>query len=136
MAQLTLEVLTPRQRVLAIETPWVTLPGTLGELGILPEHIPLVTTVDSGILQYEQNGQRKRAAVHYGYAQVQGDHVTLLSEMVELGEDIDRQRAHSAEQRAREKLRDLIANQAEERNRLDKYEAKLKRALVRQQAAQ
>jgi F-type H+-transporting ATPase subunit epsilon len=108
----------------------------LGELGILPEHIPLVTTVDSGILQYEENGQRKRAAVHYGYAQVQGDHVTVLSEMVELGGQIDRQRAQNAEQRAREKLRELIAAQAEERNRLDKYEAKLKRALVRQQAAQ
>ncbi|HEX9841438.1 MAG TPA: ATP synthase F1 subunit epsilon [bacterium] len=136
MAQLTLEVLTPRQRVLSLETSWLTLPGMLGELGILPEHIPLVTTVDSGILQYEENGQRKRAAVHYGYAQVQGDHVTVLSEMVELGGQIDRQRAQNAEQRAREKLRELIAAQAEERNRLDKYEAKLKRALVRQQAAQ
>jgi F-type H+-transporting ATPase subunit epsilon len=136
MAQLTLEVLTPRQRVLSLETSWLTLPGMLGELGILPEHIPLVTTVDSGILQYEENGQRKRAAVHYGYAQVQGDHVTVLSEMVELGGQIDRQRAQNAEQRARQKLRELIAAQAEERNRLDKYEAKLKRALVRQQAAQ
>jgi hypothetical protein len=56
--------------------------------------------------------------------------------MVELGGQIDRQRAQNAEQRAREKLRELIAAQAEERNRLDKYEAKLKRALVRQQAAQ
>ncbi|HKI98643.1 MAG TPA: F0F1 ATP synthase subunit epsilon [bacterium] len=133
---LTLEVLTPQKRVLSLETPWVTLPGTMGEMGVLPEHIPLVTTVDTGILQYEQDGQRKRAAVHYGYAQVQGDRVTVLSEMVELAEQIDRDRAQTAEQRAREKLRELIAQQEDERARLDKYEAKLKRAMVRQRAAE
>jgi F-type H+-transporting ATPase subunit epsilon len=133
---LTLEVLTPRKRVLSVETPWVTIPGSQGELGVLPEHIPLVTTVDTGILQFEQDGNRRRAAVHYGYAQVQGDRVTLLSEMVELSDEIDLERAREAEQRARTMLRDLIAQQNEERDRLDKYEAKLKRAMVRQQAAQ
>jgi F-type H+-transporting ATPase subunit epsilon len=135
-AQLTLEVLTPQRRVLTVETPWVTVPGTLGELGILPEHIPLVTTVDSGVLQYEQDGQRRRAAVHYGYAQVQGDRVTVLSEMVELSDQIDLGRARDAEQRARDKLRELIADQQAERDRLDKYEAKLKRAMARQRAAE
>ena len=134
--QLQLEVLTPQKRVLPVETPWVTIPGSQGELGVLPEHIPLVTTVDTGILQYEQDGNRRRAAVHYGYAQVQGDRVTLLSGMVELSDEIDLERARNAEQRAREKLRELIAQQNEERNRLDKFEAKLRRSLVRQQAAQ
>lgn len=133
---LTLEILTPRNRVVSVETPWVTVPGTMGELGILPEHVPLVTTVESGVLQFEENGQRRKAAVHYGYAQVQGSRVTVLSEMVEVSADIDLERARRAETNARERLRELIAQQTEERNRLDKYEAKLKRALVRQQAAQ
>ena len=134
-SSLTLEILTPRSRVLSADTPWVTLPGTMGELGVLPEHVPLVTTVDSGVLQYEENGQRRKAAVHYGYAQVQGSTVTVLSEMVELADDIDEERARNAEQRAREELRALIAKQNEEKARLDKYEAKLRRALIRQQAA-
>lgn len=129
---LTLEILTPHKRVLTAETPWVTVPGTKGELGILPEHIPLVTTVDSGILSYEEDGQRKKAAVHYGYAQVEGDKVTVLSKMVEHPAEIDLERAKEAERRAREALKELIARQNEESNRMDKYEAKLKRSLVRQ----
>jgi F-type H+-transporting ATPase subunit epsilon len=135
MAQLTLEVLTPRKRVVSLETPFVTLPGTVGELGVLPEHVPLVTTVESGILQYEEGGQRKRMAVHYGYAQVRGDHVMVLVEMAELGVNIDRRRAENSEQRARETLRRHVGPQSDERSRLDKYEAKIRRSLVRQQAA-
>ena len=133
--QLTLEILTPRKRVLTVETPWVTVPGSQGELGILPEHVPLVTTVDTGILQYEEEGRRKKVAVHYGYAQVQGDRVVVLSEMVEQGVDIDRRRAENAEQRARDALRKAQEPQGEERARLDKHEAKLRRALVRMQAS-
>lgn len=133
--QLTLDILTPQRRVLSTETPWVTVPGSQGELGILPEHIPLVTTVDSGILAYEREGQRRRAAVHYGYAQVQGDTVTVLAEMVELAEEVDLERARNAAQRAREMLRQLSAEKEAERQRMEVYEAKLKRALVRQQLA-
>jgi F-type H+-transporting ATPase subunit epsilon len=136
MAELLhLEVLTPHKRVISLDTPFVIVPGTEGELGILPQHVPLVTTVDTGILQYEENGQRRRAAVHYGYAQVQGDRVTVLSEMVELGVDIDRRRAQSAEQRARDSLRGTIAPQSAERDREKKYESKLRRSMVRQQAS-
>ena len=134
--RLTLDILTPHRRVLSTETPWVTVPGSEGELGILPEHIPLVTTVDSGILAYEREGQRRRAAVHYGYAQVQGDTVTVLAEMVELAEEVDLERARNAAQRAREMLRQLSAEKEAESQRMDVYEAKLKRALVRQQLAE
>ena len=134
--RLTLDILTPHRRVLSAETPWVTVPGSEGELGILPEHIPLVTTVDSGILAYEREGQRRRAAVHYGYAQVQGDTVTVLAEMVELAEEVDLERARNAAQRAREMLRQLSAEKEAESQRMDVYEAKLKRALVRQQLAE
>ena len=133
---LTLEVLTPHRRVLSCTTAWVTVPGTVGELGILPQHVPLVTTMDTGILQYEENGQAKRAAVHYGYAQVQGRHVTVLALMVEVGVHIDRRRAQNAERRAREQLNALMSEQADARSRLDKAQAKLQRAMVRMQASQ
>ena len=135
-APLTLELLTPRNRVLSVQTPWVTVPGSQGELGILPEHIPLVTTIESGILQFEQDGKRRKAAVHYGYAQVDGDRVTVLSEMVELSDQIDLERARRAEEKARDQLRQLITAQNAERARLDKYEAKLRRAMTRQQTGQ
>ncbi len=134
--QLQLEVLTPHRRVLSCTTPWVTIPGSVGELGILPQHVPLMTTVDTGILQYEENGQPRRAAVHYGYAQVQGHHVTVLALMVEVGVHIDRRRAENAERRARDQLSALMSEQSDARSRLDKHEAKLRRAMVRLQASQ
>ena len=93
---LTLEILTPQKRVLSAETPWVTLPGSEGELGILPQHVPLVTAMGSGVLAYEEDGQRKQAAVHYGYVQVAGDRVTLLSQMVETSGEIDLERARES----------------------------------------
>lgn len=129
---LILEILTPEKRVLTTETPFVTLPGTLGELGILPHHIPLMTTVESGVLSYESEGRRKQAAVHYGYARVEANKVTVLSEMVELADEVDLERAHGAEQRAREALAKLVSQQDAEEGRLKKYEAKIGRALVRQ----
>ena len=134
--QLTLEILTPQKRVLSTETPWVTLPGSEGELGILPQHVPLVTTMGSGVLAYEEDGQRVQAAVHYGYVQVAADRVTLLSQMVEPAGEIDLERARQAEQNARERLRSAASGGKDENGiPVDKIESKLKRALVRQKAA-
>ena len=130
---LTLEVLTPHRRVLSIETPYVTLPGSEGELGILPQHVPLVTTLGTGILSYEEDGQPKQAAVHYGYGQVSADKVTLLAQVAELASEIDPERARRAEQNAREKLaRAASGEEEEEESSFSKFEAKLKRSMVRQ----
>ncbi|MEE8397327.1 MAG: F0F1 ATP synthase subunit epsilon [bacterium] len=127
---LNLEIITPRERVLDEEVAWVTLPGTEGELGILPEHVPLVTTMASGVLHYATNaGETARVAVHYGYARVQGDRVTVLSDMAERAEDIDLERAREAERKATEALEALAA---EEEHRMKKFEAKVRRAVVRQ----
>lgn len=128
--QLTLELVTPQRRLFEIETPWVTLPGAAGELGILPDHVPLLTTIGTGVLRWHDGEQECRAAVHYGYAQVAGNRVTVLTEMAERREEIDAGRARSAEERARKELRELADDKAEE-GRIDKYEAKLNRAVVR-----
>lgn len=132
--KLKLEVLTPQRKILTTETGWVTIPGEQGELGILPEHLPVLTSLDTGILIYEHDGRPRRMAVHYGYASVQGDTVTVLSEMVEKAEEIDLERARRAEQRAREELRRLIEQQHAEEYRMRKYEAKLRRSMMRQHA--
>lgn len=134
--QLELEIVTPEQMVLATGADWVTVPGSEGELGILPEHVPLVTALDSGVLQFSVDGSVRRVAVHYGYAQVQGTTVTILAQMAEEAGEIDLGRAKEAERQAREKLAELIAAQNEEENRMEIYEAKLKRALVRQSLAE
>lgn len=127
---LRLELVTPQRRLLEVDTPWVALPGTAGELGILPEHVPLLTTIGTGILRWQEEGEERRAAVHYGYAQVAANRVTVLVEMAERRGDIDKARAKMAEEKARKELRELIDEHAEV-TRIKKYEAKLNRAVIR-----
>ena len=56
---LKLEVLTPQKKALEPEVDSVTLPGSEGELGLLPDHIPLLTTLDTGIVSYTNGSQNK-----------------------------------------------------------------------------
>lgn len=129
--QLQLEIVTSERQFLETTVDWVTIPGSEGELGIMPDHVPLVTRMDSGILRYQSGGEISAVAVHYGYAQVQGNRVTVLPEMAEGADEIDLDRARGAETRAREELQKIQHEQREE-DRLDKYEAKLERAVIRQ----
>jgi F-type H+-transporting ATPase subunit epsilon len=57
---LTLEVVTPSKVILETEAEYVTIPGELGELGILPSHIPLLTNLQSGVLSYKKSGVEKK----------------------------------------------------------------------------
>ncbi len=137
--QLKLEVVTPSKRLLETAADSVTLPGSVGQLGILPEHVPLVTTLDTGVLTYTLNGKVHALAVHWGYAQVDANRISVLAELAETAENINLDRAKQAETKAREVLShiNLSAKDWEaESQRLAKYDAKLKRALVRQQVAQ
>lgn len=133
--QLHLQITTPQREVLSVDTPYVVLPGILGEMGILPDHMPLVTTLDTGVLKFSRGGKEELVAVHYGYAEVHDNKVIVLAEMAELAEDIDRARAANAEQKARTQLKQLLAEQELEEYRMKKYESKLKRAAVRQLVA-
>ncbi len=63
-----LEVGTASRKVREVAVESVTLPGSEGELGILPEHSPLVTTLDTGVLSYSSKGETRALAVHWGYA--------------------------------------------------------------------
>ena len=134
--QIKLQVITPQREVLNVDTPWVVLPGSEGELGILPQHIGLVTTLGSGILKFGAGTKTSGVAVHYGYAQVHDDQVIVLAEMAETAEDVDLARAMNAEQKARGELTRALGEQVAEETRMKKYEGKLRRSLVRQQLAE
>jgi F-type H+-transporting ATPase subunit epsilon len=133
--QLRLQIITPQKEVLNTETPWVVLPGSEGELGILPQHIGFVTTLGSGILKFGAGARTSGVAVHYGYAQVHDDQVIVLAEMAETAEDVDLARALNSEQRARTALNKALGEQVAEESRMRKYEGKLRRSMVRQQLA-
>ena len=136
--QLNLEVVTPHRTVLVEDVDSVTLPGIEGELGILPEHIPLLTTLDTGIVSYSSSGKTQEIAVHWGYAQVEGNSVSVLAELAETAAEIDLQRAKDAENKAKETLvsGDPANDWKAEESRQNKYESKLKRSIVRQAVAQ
>ena len=100
--QLNLEVVTPHRTVLVEDVESVTLPGIEGELGILPEHIPLLTTLDTGIMSYKSSsGKTQAIAVHWGYAQVEGNSVRVLAELAETADEIDIERAKDAEKKSK-----------------------------------
>jgi len=137
--KLSLEVVTPFRTVLNEDVDSVTLPGIEGELGILPEHVPLLTTLDTGIMSYVNgSGNTQAIAVHWGYAQVDGNNVRILAELAETADEIDLTRAQEAEKKAKELLQsgDPTASEWEdEESRQKIYENKLRRSFVRQTVA-
>jgi len=137
--KLSLEVVTPFRTVLHEDVDAVTLPGIEGELGILPEHVPLLTTLDTGIMSYvNDSGNTQAIAVHWGYAQVDGNNVRVLAELAETADEIDLSRAQEAGKKAKELLQsgDHPATEWEdEESRQKIYENKLSRSVVRQAVA-
>ena len=137
--KLSLEVVTPFRTVLNEDVDSVTLPGIEGELGILPEHVPLLTILDTGIMSYVNgSGNTQAIAVHWGYAQVEGNNVRVLAELAETADEIDLPRAQEAEKKAKDLLQSGNPNSSEwedEENRQKMYENKLSRSIVRQAVA-
>ena len=136
--KLRLEVVTPFRTVLNEDVDSVSLPGIEGEMGILPEHVPLLTTLDAGIMSYvNSSGSTQAIAVHWGYAQVDGNNVRVLAELAETADEIDLPRALEAEKKAKELLQGdtTKAEWEDEENRQKIYENKLQRSVVRQAVA-
>lgn len=133
MANLRLEVVTPKEVLLQAETDYVTIPGEMGEMGILPGHLPVLTSLTSGVLTFKEGGKERRIAVHHGFAQVHQDKVTVVAKVAEHGEGIDEARAKKAYNKAKERLGKLSDAELDREQRL--LEGKLIRSLTRQHAA-
>ena len=137
--KLSLEVVTPFRTVLNEDVDSVTLPGIEGEMGILPQHVPLLTILDAGIMSYvNSNGKTLAIAVHWGYAQVDGNNVRVLAELAENAHEIELPRAVKAEKTAKELLQSEKPSSSDwedEESRQKVYENKLQRSVVRQAVA-
>ena len=120
-------IITPERSFYEGEATMVEFNTVEGEIGVLPKHIPLTTVIAPGICTITEVEGQKKAAIHAGLAEVLPDKVTLLAEIAEWPEEIDVERAKSAEDRARERL----ANKTEGIDVL-RAEIALKKALVRQ----
>ena len=101
---LTLEIVTPEARVYSDTVDTVVIPTVEGEIGILPGHIPLLTHIESGELRVTKNGKVENLVVGGGFAQIDGDKVSILAESAITEEKIDEAAVEKAMQRAQESL--------------------------------
>lgn len=105
-----LEIVTPHATVYSEEVDMVTLPGIDGQMGILPQHIRLMTQLVPGEMMVRKNGQVRFLAVGEGLVEVTGDRVSILTDMAIATENIDETRAEEARRRAAARLREKISS--------------------------
>ena len=129
MATLHLEIVTPEQRVYQADVDQVVVPGVEGELGILPQHIPLMTQIRPGELRIYQNGKESRFAVGEGFLEVRPDRVSILTDMAISEADIDEKATEEAVARAEKEMRDQSLGHEE----LAVVQASLQRSLAKLQ---
>ncbi len=105
MSTFLLEIVTPERKVYAQDARMIIAKGSKGELGILPNHIPLVTPLRIAPLTVKhEDGKSETIAVNGGFMEVRKDKVVILAESAELPGDIDVERARAAKERAEKRL--------------------------------
>ena len=129
---ISLRVVTPVRLVLDQQVDELTAPGPLGQLGILPDHAALMTTLDIGQVSYKQSGATSVITLTGGYAEVLDNVVTVLANAAEFPHEIDAARAENARARAERIIEDRDNADDEA---LVAAEAALKRALLRLETA-
>lgn len=125
-----LTIVTPDREFFNDEAEMVEFNTTEGEIGVYAGHAPLTVIVKPGILTITQGENVRNAALHAGFVQILPEEITILAEIIEWPEEIDRQRAEEAKQRAEGRIAEHSANID-----LDRAQAALMRAVARINAA-
>ena len=102
---LKLEIVTPSAVVYSEDVSLVALPGRQGDMGIYPNHVPLMTKVAAGEVEVTRDGQKEMLAVGEGFAEVTGDRVSILTDMAALEAEIDEAKAEEALKAAEDRLK-------------------------------
>ena len=105
MATLRLEIVTPQAKAYSEDVDMVTVPGSEGELGILPQHVPLLTSIKPGELRVLKDGKETWLAVGEGFVEVTQERVIVLTDMALEDTQIDETAAQADFDRAQEALR-------------------------------
>ena len=101
---LQLEIVTPEKLAYQDEVDSVVLPGSEGELGVLPHHAPLVSTLGAGELRLRKGGTEESFAIVGGFLQVLPDKVVVMAETADMASEIDLERAQEARRQAEQAL--------------------------------
>ncbi|HEU5203734.1 MAG TPA: F0F1 ATP synthase subunit epsilon [Candidatus Limnocylindrales bacterium] len=127
-----LEIVTPERLVYQDEVESVNVPGVEGELGILPHHAPLVSTLGYGELRIRKGGAEESFAIVGGFVQVRPDKVVVMAETADLASEIDLERAEEARREAERALETGYTEGAD----LSAARAALQQALMRIRVAE
>ena len=115
--KLQLSVVTPERLVLTEEVDQVNVPGVEGDLGILYDHAPILTTMRPGRFSYELLGEKGKETTHMiisgGYLEVTDNRGIVLAEAVEFLDQIDKERAKASLVKAEEALTNADLSDAE-----------------------
>ena len=108
---LKLEVVTPAGTVYSEDVEMVTLPGVAGEMGILPQHVPLISQMVPGEMIVHKNGRDLFVATGEGLIEVTATRVSILTDLAIPADRIDEAKAEEARQRAEARLREKLSDE-------------------------
>jgi F-type H+-transporting ATPase subunit epsilon len=108
---LRLEIVTPEKTAYSEDVEMVTLPGSEGELGVYPNHVPLLTTLNPGELRVLKAGKETFLAIGEGFVEVTGTSVSVLTDMALDVTAIDESAAEEAVARARAAMKDDLGKE-------------------------
>lgn len=125
---LNLEIVTPERRVFDEAVDAVTIPTTNGEIGVLPNHAPLISTLKPGILTISNRGASERMAIAGGFVEVSSNKVSILADTAERSDEVNIESARS-ERESAERILGAWSGTEEafeiEKERLEKAQARL-----------
>ena len=131
MSSIKLDIVTAERVVYTEDVDMVVAPGIEGQLGILPHHAPLMTTLEPGELQIRKGGEELFLAISGGFLEVRPDRIIVLADAAERDEEIDIARAEEAKRRAEQRLKEPAVGMD-----LARAEVALRRSLARLKVAE
>jgi F-type H+-transporting ATPase subunit epsilon len=101
---LKLEIVTPDGQAYSEDVEMVTIPGVEGEMGIYPQHVPVVTQIVPGELLVRKDGRDQLLAIGEGFVEITAERVAIMADMAIRAENIDEAKADDARRRAEARL--------------------------------
>ena len=111
MRTLRLEIVTPEAKAYSEDVEMVVLPGTDGELGVYPQHVPVLTTLKPGELRVIKSGKETSLAVGEGFAEITADSISVLTDMALESTAIDEAAAEAAVARAQAAMKEDLGGE-------------------------
>src|SRR5512144_1328633 len=108
---LRLEIITPDATAYSEDVEMVTLPGVEGQMGVFPQHVPLMTQMVPGEIIVRKDGRDYFLAVGEGLVEITGDHVSILTDLAIAAEKIDEAKVEEARQRAQSRLKEKLSDE-------------------------